>query len=64
MIRQPWPMLDMIGDFFSHTTSSREAIANVEANVDRFVKFARWIAIYGSDEALDTYHNLQNVHAL
>jgi hypothetical protein len=52
------PMLEMIGDFFSQTDSSRNAVANVEANVDKFVKFAKWIAIYGSDEALEAYHNL------
>jgi hypothetical protein len=57
------PMIELIGDFFSQTPSSRDAVANVEANVEKFVKFARWIAIYGSDASIDAYHNLMQSFA-
>ena len=51
-------MLEMLGDVFSQAKTSREAVADADSNVDKFVSFAKWITIYGSDEAFRAYHNL------
>ncbi len=52
------PMLEMLGDVFSQAKTSREAIADGDVNTDKFVSFAKWIIIFGSDEAIAAYHNL------
>ena len=52
------PMLEMLGDVFSQAKTSREAVADVDSNVDKFVSFSKWITIYGSDQAFRAYHNL------
>jgi hypothetical protein len=53
------PMLDYIGHIFSQPNEeSRRALADQAAVTKVYVDFSRWLAIYGSDEALTAYHNL------
>jgi hypothetical protein len=53
------PMLDYIGHVFNtQSKESQQAIADQDAAAKVFADFGRWIAIYGSDEALTAYHNL------
>ena len=53
------PMLDYIGHIFSQQSEeSKQAIADQAAVNKIYVDFSRWLAIYGSDEALTAYHNL------
>jgi hypothetical protein len=53
------PMLEYLGNVFNQQNEeSRKAIADPVAVNKIFVDFSRWLAIYGSDEALTAYHNL------
>jgi hypothetical protein len=53
------PMLEYLGHVFNQQNEeSQKAIADSVANTKIFVDFSRWLAIYGSDEALTAYHNL------
>jgi hypothetical protein len=52
------PMLEMLGNVFSQAKTSREAIADADANTEKFVNFSTWITVFGSDEAFSAYHNL------
>ena len=52
------PMLEMLSNVFSQAKTSREALADADANTDKFVNFSTWITVFGSDEALVAYHNL------
>jgi hypothetical protein len=57
------PMLEMLGNVFSQAKTSREAMADADANTDKFVNFSTWITVFGSDEAFTAYHNLtQSFH--
>ena len=52
------PMIEMLGNTFSQAKTSKEAIADADANVAKFVTFGTWIMMYGSDEAIQAWHNL------
>jgi len=50
------PFLEMIGNFFDQTEKGRAAIADPAVNTEKFIKFAKQITTYGSDEAVEAYH--------
>jgi hypothetical protein len=50
------PMLQLVGDAFNVAKAS-QMTANPQMNVDKFSDFTTWITVYGSDEALQAFHN-------